>query len=88
MRHIDVTHPLWDETAAAIMAFPEIVTESVTAFMDVNTAFDSPDLGRTHLWSKNIAPSHTREVKYVLSINQIAFFEHVARAAKFPKSCP
>ena len=41
--------PLWDETAAATMAFPDLVTSQVKAYMDVNTAFDCPDLGR-HLW--------------------------------------
>ena len=88
MKHYNIRDPLWDETAAAIMAFPEIVTKSISAFMDVNTAFDSPDLGKTHLWSKEFAPKHTREVKYVLSINQTAFFEHIEHAVKHPKSCP
>ena len=80
--------PLWDETAAAIMAYPELVTNSTTAYMDVNTCFDGPDLGRTHLWSKEFAPSHTREVNYVLNIDQAAFFEKVEHALKYPKSCP
>lgn len=84
----DIKLPLWDETAAAIMAFPDLVTKRVTAFMDVNTAFDCPDFGRTHLWSKDFAPSHTREVNYVLGINQTAFFEHLERVVKSPKGCP
>lgn len=88
MKLYTIRLPLWDETAAAIMAFPDIVTHSVKAFMDVNTAFDCPDFGRTHLWSKDFAPSHTREVNYVLSINQTAFFEHVERAVKYPQHCP
>ena len=49
MKAYDITLPLWDETAAAIMAFPDLVVEKVKAYMDVNTAFDGPDLGRTHL---------------------------------------
>lgn len=88
MKQYNIELPLWDETAAAIMAYPDIVTKSVKAFMDVNTAFDCPDFGRTHLWSRNFAPNHTREVNYVLSINQTAFFEHVEQAVKFPKVCP
>ena len=70
--------PLWDETAAAIMASPDLVTSQVKAYMDVNTAFDCPDLGR-HLWSPAFAPNHTREVySYnVLGTNQTAFFERV-----------
>lgn len=88
MKLYDIKLPLWDETAAAIMAFPDLVTKRVTVFMDVNIAFDCPDFGRTHLWSKEFAPNHTREVNYVLGINQTAFFEHVERVVKSPKGCP
>lgn len=88
MKGYDVSLPLWDETAAAIMAFPDLVTSAVKANMDVNTAFDCPDLGRTHLWSKEFAPSHTREVNYVLGINQTAFFERVEQVLIAPPTCP
>lgn len=87
MKDYDISLPLWDETAAAIMAFPDLVTNQVKAYMDVNTAFDCPDLGRTHLWSKEFAPSHTREVNYVLDINQTAFFERVEQVLIKPPSC-
>lgn len=87
MKGYDIALPLWDETAAAIMAFPDLVTSQVKAYMDVNTAFDCPDLGRTHLWSKEFAPSHTREVNDVLGINQTAFFEHVEQVLMDPASC-
>jgi inosine-uridine nucleoside N-ribohydrolase len=79
--------PLWDETAAAIMAYPELVTGSVEAFMDVNTAFDSPDLGRTHLWSKQFAPSHTRSVHFVTSVDQAGFFQRVESVLAKPGTC-
>lgn len=88
MTGYDISLPLWDETAAAIMAFPELVTSAVRAFVDVNTAFDGPDLGRTHLWSREFAPAHTREVNYVLGINQTAFFERVEQVLIAPPSCP
>lgn len=88
MMDYDISLPLWDETAAAVMAFPDLVTDEVKAYMDVNTAFDCPDLGRTHLWSKEFAPSHTREVNYVLSINQSAFFERVEQVLVDPPLCP
>ena len=68
--------PLWDETAAAIMASPDLVTSQVRAYIVANTAFDCPDLGR-HLWSPAFAPNHTREVNNVLGTNQTAFFERV-----------
>ena len=88
MNDYAIVYPLWDETAAAIMAFPELVTNSTVAYMDVNTAFDCPDLGRTHLWSEEFAPSHTRSVNYVLGIDQEAFFEKVASVLKSPGTCP
>ena len=88
MMDYDISLPLWDETAAAVMAFPNLVTDEVKAYMDVNTAFDCPDLGRTHLWSKEFAPSHTREVNYVLGINQSAFFERVEQVLADPPLCP
>ena len=37
--------PLWDEIAATIMAFPEVVNSSVEIYMDVSTAYDSPFYG-------------------------------------------
>lgn len=87
MKGYDIALPLWDETAAAIMAFPDLVTSQVKAYMDVNTAFDGPDLGRTHLWSEGFAPNHTREVNYVLGINRTAFFQLVEQALIQPPSC-
>lgn len=88
MKGYDIGFPLWDETAAAIMAFPDLVEKAVMAYMDVNTAFDCPDLGRTHLWSREFAPNHTREVKYILGIDQTAFFERVEQVLSNPPSCP
>ena len=88
MLNYDISLPMWDETAAAFMAFPDLVTDQVKAYMDVNTAFDSPDLARTHLWSKQFAPSHTREVNYILGVNQTAFFESVEQILLNPPSCP
>ena len=88
MKQYFIELPLWDETAAAIMAFPDLVTSQVKAYMDVNTAYDCPDLGRTHLWSKEFAPNHTREVNYILGINQTAFFERVEQVLINPPSCP
>ena len=88
MEGYDIALPLWDETAAAIMAFPDLVQREVKAYMDVNTAFDCPDLGRTHLWSREFAPGHTREVNYILEINQTAFFERVEQVLIDPPSCP
>ena len=88
MKNYDITYPLWDETAAAIMAFPDLVTENTVAYVDVNTAFDCPDFGRAYLWSEEFAPSHTRSVNYVLGIDQARFFEQVMNVLMAePKAC-
>ncbi|KAG6991169.1 hypothetical protein G7Y79_00055g089450 [Physcia stellaris] len=87
MKNYFITLPLWDETAAAIMAWPDLVTKSVTAYMDVNTAYNSPDYGRTHLWSKEFAPNHTRSVNFVLEIDQPKFFSRMEKVLASPKSC-
>ena len=87
MSDYEIDLPLWDETAAAIMAYPELVTRSVEAYMDVNTAFDCPDLGRAHLWSKEFAPSHTRSVHYVTAIDQDSFFQKVESVLANPGGC-
>ena len=79
--------PLWDETAAAIMAWPDLVTKSTIAYMDVNIAYNSPDYGRTHLWSKEFAPNHTRSVNFVTDINQEKFFSRMEQVLASPKSC-
>ena len=87
MKSYFIALPLWDETAAAIMAWPDLVTNSVTAYMDVNTAYNSPDYGRTHLWSKEFAPNHTRSVNFVLEIDQPKFFSRMEQVLASPKSC-
>ena len=87
MKDYEIDLPLWDETAAAIMAFPELVTQNIEAYMDVNTAYDSPDLGRTHLWSEEFKPNHTRSVHYVTKIDQGAFFQKVESVLAKPGTC-
>ena len=87
MKDYFITLPLWDETAAAIMAWPDLVTKSITAYMDVNTAYNCPDYGRTHLWSKEFAPNHTRSVNFVLEIDQPKFFSQMEQVLASPKAC-
>ncbi|KAA6406894.1 MAG: hypothetical protein FRX48_09392 [Lasallia pustulata] len=88
LESFELAFPLWDETAAAVMAWPELVTASVVAYADVDTAFDGPDLGRLHVWAEEFAPPHTRRVNYVLGIDQEAFYERVMHAvAHPPKAC-
>ena len=88
LESFELAFPLWDETAAAVTAWPELVTASVVAYADVDTAFDGPDLGRLHVWAEEFAPPHTRRVNYVLGIDQEAFYERVMHAvAHPPKAC-
>lgn len=79
--------PLWDELAAGIMAFPELVTKSEEMYMDVSTAYDSPFYGGTYVWGDDFKPAHTRKVNYVLSVNSSLFIEKVTEAMSFPPTC-
>lgn len=79
--------PLWDETAALIMAFPDVVTNSTEVYMDVSTAYDSPFLGGTYVWGSDFAPSHTRKVNFVTALNDTMFWERFNASVSFPPTC-
>ena len=88
MAGFDVRYPLWDETAAAVMAFPGLVTERVEAWADVDMGFDGPDLGRLHLWGEGFAPGHARKVSYILEVDGEGFLERVRHAVlELPRVC-
>ena len=82
-----LTLPLWDETAAAIMAYPELVTHSIEVYMDVSTAYDSPFYGRTYIWGDDFKPAHTRKVNYVLELDKDKYFEKLDLALGYPPTC-
>jgi len=79
--------PLWDETAAMIMAYPEIVTDSIEVYMDVSTAYDSPFLGATFLWGEDFHPNHTRKVNYVMDVNVTMFWDKFTLAMSNVPTC-
>ncbi|EPT04460.1 hypothetical protein FOMPIDRAFT_82246 [Fomitopsis schrenkii] len=79
--------PLWDETAAMIMAYPDVVTSSEEVYMDVSTAYDSPFYGGTYLWGSDFAPSHTRKVNYVTGLNTTIFWNKLIETLSNPKQC-
>lgn len=79
--------PLWDETAAMIMAFPNVVNESIEVYLDVSTAFDSPFYGGTYLWGEDFHPAHTRKVNYVQSLNVNLFWEILTQTLSNPMQC-
>ena len=88
LRDSALEYPLWDETAAAVMACRDLVTRFVVAYADVEMGFDEPDLGRLHVWGEGFAPAHSRRVNYVLEVDQEAVFERVAHAVvNLPKVC-
>jgi inosine-uridine nucleoside N-ribohydrolase len=87
LKHYLLFLPLWDEIAAAIMAYPELVTNSIEVYMDVSTAFDSPFYGGTYLWGNDFKPAHTRKVNYVLEIDKVNFFKKLDLALSNPPTC-
>ena len=79
--------PLWDETAAMIMAFPNVVNSSTEVYMDVSTAYDSPFYGGTYLWGADFAPSHVRLVNYVQTLDVPLFWDILTQTLENPKQC-
>jgi inosine-uridine nucleoside N-ribohydrolase len=82
-----LTLPLWDETAAAIMAYPELVTHSIEVYMDVSTSYDSPFYGGTYIWGDDFKPAHTRKVNYVLELDKDKYFEKLDLALGYSPTC-
>lgn len=74
--------PLWDELTSAIAVEPDLVTKSVDAYMDINTA-PGMDYGHAHVWPDATAPKGMglRKVKIVQSVDTKRFInEFVAQA--------
>ncbi|WP_215765905.1 nucleoside hydrolase [Gluconobacter cerinus] len=74
--------PLWDELTSAIAVEPDLVTKSVDAYMDINTA-PGMDYGHAHVWPGATAPKGMglRKVKIVQSVDTKRFInEFVAQA--------
>ncbi|EJU04960.1 nucleoside hydrolase [Dacryopinax primogenitus] len=65
--------PLWDEIAAGVIAYPEIVTKSRVVYMDVDVAYDSIFYGRTFVAVAPFQPVNSRNVTFVEQINFSSF---------------
>ncbi|CAK4030380.1 related to inosine-uridine preferring nucleoside hydrolase [Lecanosticta acicola] len=78
--------PFWDETAAAVMLEPEIVTNSTRFYLDVDTSYGSPTYGNIHAYQKALAPraQELREVEFVLEIDGERFKESIRESVQFP----
>lgn len=54
----DINTPLWDEVTAAIAAYPELVTQNLSTYMDVDVS-DGPFYGRSYIASNGRLISYT-----------------------------
>ncbi|OBT71219.1 hypothetical protein VF21_09875 [Pseudogymnoascus sp. 05NY08] len=61
--------PFWDETAMALLIDPTIATNSSTVYIDVDTAYASPNYGNVHVYQKALMPPNLRNVTYVNTID-------------------
>ncbi|MFT8598290.1 nucleoside hydrolase [Acetobacter orientalis] len=74
--------PMWDEMTTAIAADPSLVTQSVKAYMDIDTSQGS-HYGRARVWPKDLAPrtQHVREVTIVQKIDEARFLNSFMQQA-------
>ncbi|KAM3424068.1 hypothetical protein BST61_g11381 [Cercospora zeina] len=81
--------PFWDETAAAIMLDPTVVTNSTKFYVDVDTSYASPSYGNIRAYQKALAPKKQalREVNYVLEIDADRVQESIKTALQYPPNC-
>lgn len=74
--------PLWDELAAAIVADPTLVTQTVGARMDVDIA-EGVNYGHAHVWPESIAPHQGEaEVTIVQDVDRKRFIDLYVAAAQ------
>ncbi|KAL0263379.1 hypothetical protein SLS55_002359 [Diplodia seriata] len=79
--------PFWDETAAAIMLDPSIVTNSTQFYLDVDVSFGSPSYGNIHGYQKALSPPNLRLVNFPISIDGDKLKTAIKHAVQYPKSC-
>lgn len=71
------TLPLRNEVVAGMLAFPELITDSIAVYTAIDTAFDSPFYGNLRILLADLAPRNTSKVgkgKYINRINNEAFY--------------
>ncbi len=75
--------PMWDEMTAAVAIDPSLVTRSVTAMLDVDTA-PGMDYGHAHVWPAALAPrgQGLRPVIIVQAIDTPRFLDHFVQQAQ------
>ncbi|TLD28052.1 inosine-uridine preferring nucleoside hydrolase [Venturia nashicola] len=85
--HYGTIFPFWDETAAAIMVDPTLATNTSVVYLDVDTAYGSPNYGNIHVYQKALMPPNVREVNYVNSIDATRFKKMLKEAVQYPGTC-
>ncbi|KAJ7300959.1 Inosine/uridine-preferring nucleoside hydrolase domain-containing protein [Mycena albidolilacea] len=79
--------PFWDETAAAVMVDPSIVTDSVEFYVDIDTAYSSPYYGYIRPYQAALMPPGLRSVSYVNNLNLTALASRIKHSVQYPKGC-
>ncbi|KAJ6556584.1 Inosine/uridine-preferring nucleoside hydrolase domain-containing protein [Mycena vulgaris] len=79
--------PFWDETAAAVMVDPSIVTSLTEFYVDVDTAYSSPYYGYIRPYQAALMPPGLRSVNYVNNVNLTALASRIKHSVQYPKSC-
>ncbi|KAF7359865.1 putative inosine-uridine preferring nucleoside hydrolase [Mycena venus] len=79
--------PFWDETAAAVMVDPAIVTDSMEFYVDVDTAYSSSYYGYIRPYQAALMPPGLRSVNYLNNFNLTALANRIKHSVQFPKSC-
>ncbi|RDW64224.1 inosine-uridine preferring nucleoside hydrolase-like protein [Coleophoma crateriformis] len=79
--------PFWDETAAAILVDPTIITNSTTFYVDVDIAYGSPSYGNIHAYQSALMPPGLRNVTYVNSIDSAKLKTMIKRSVQYPRNC-
>lgn len=88
-KHYGTSFPLWDETAAAVMLEPSLVTNSTKFYLDVDTSFASPSYGNIHAYQEALAPTvqNLREINMIVSVNGTRVRDLVKESVQYPKTC-
>ncbi|OZJ01461.1 hypothetical protein BZG36_05674, partial [Bifiguratus adelaidae] len=79
--------PFWDETAMALLIDPTLATNTSVVYMDVDTAYGSPNYGNAHVYQKAYMPPNVRAVNYVNTIDAERFKAMIKHAVQHPKTC-
>jgi inosine-uridine nucleoside N-ribohydrolase len=88
-RATDLDLPYWDETAAAVLFDPAVVTNRTRFYLDVDTSFASPTYGNIHAYQKALAPraQKLQEVTFVVGVDGDAVLKQIRESAQYPPDC-